>query len=140
MSLRAIPLIAIAFILYNILEVFNLDLNHPIFALPMPSGHLPEHPVKWTFTWGDLLIITTLACLFIELLKSTFATASSMVDHALSLVLMMVCLVEFLLVEKAATSVFFVILFATMIDVIAGYTIGTAVARRSLNVGGNDNN
>jgi len=138
MSLRAIPLIAIAFILYNVLEFAGLDLNHAIFALPMPSGHLPEHPVKWTFTLGDLLIIITLVCLFIELLKSTFASASSMVDHALSLVLMMACLVEFLLVEKAATSVFFVILFSTMIDVIAGYTIGTAVARRSLNVGGDN--
>jgi len=139
MSLRAIPLIAIAFILYNILALFKVDLGHPIFAVPMPSGHAPDSPVKWTFTWGDLLIITTLVMLFVELLKSTFANASSLVDHALSLVVMMACLIEFLLVPQAATSVFFVILFATMIDVIAGYTIGTSVARRSLNVGGDNN-
>jgi len=145
MSLRAIPLIAISFILYNILALLKIDLGHcistaekactpPLFSVPMPSH------ANWTFTWGDLLIIITLVMLFIELLKSTFANASSLVDHALSLVVMMACLVEFVLVPQAATSVFFVILFATMIDVIAGYTIGTSVARRSLNVGGSDNN
>ena len=133
MTLRAIPLIAIAFILYNLLALVGVDLAKPIFALPMPSH------AKWTFTWGDLLIIITLLMLFIELLKSTFTSTSSLVDHALSLVLMMVCLVEFLLADKAATSVFFIILFATMIDVIAGYTIGISVSRRNLNIGSGDN-
>ena len=132
MTLRAIPLIAIAFILYNILALVGVDLSKAIFAIPMPSH------AKWTFTWGDLLIIITLVMLFIELLKSTFASTSALVDHALSLFIMMACLIEFLLVDKAATSVFFVILFATVIDVIAGYTIGTSVARRSLNVGGDN--
>ena len=134
MTLRAIPLIAIAFIIYNALAVVGIDLNHAIFALPMPSSR-PDALVKWTFTWGDLLIIITLLMLFIELLKSTVSTTSSLVDHGLSMLVMIVSLIEFILVPKAATSVFFVILFATVIDVIAGYTIGTSVARRSLNVG-----
>ena len=138
MSLRAIPLIAIAFILYNVLALVGVQFNHEIFSLNMPSGRPPENPVKWVFTWGDLLIIITLAMLFVELLKSTYSTTSSLVDHGLSLIVMIICLIEFILVPKAATSVFFIILFATMIDVIAGYTIGTSVARRSLNVGGDN--
>ena len=138
MTLRAIPLIAIAFILYNVLALVGVQFNQEIFAVNMPSGRPPESPVKWVFTWGDLLIIITLAMLFVELLKSTYSTTSSLVDHGLSLIVMIVCLIEFILVPKAATSVFFIILFATMIDVIAGYTIGTSVARRSLNVGGDN--
>ncbi len=47
-----------------------------------------------------------------------------------------VCLVEFIVVKQAATSVFFLIMVATLIDVIAGYTIGIRVARRDLNIGG----
>ena len=133
MSLRAIPLIAIAFILYNLMALIGVDLSKPIFALPMPSH------ARWTFTWGDFIIIVTLVMLFIELLKSTFTSTSTLVDHALSLVIMMACLVEFLLVDKAATSVFFIILFATMVDVIAGYTIGISVSRRNLNIGSGDN-
>ena len=70
MTLRAIPLIAVAFILYNVIALTGIDLNKAIFSLPMPSGRLPDNPVKWVFTWGDLLIIITLLMLFIELLKS----------------------------------------------------------------------
>jgi hypothetical protein len=137
MSLRAIPLIAIAFILYNAMALSGVQFDGKVFEIPMPSSR-PGAEVFWKFTWGDLLIIITLTMLFIELLKSTYSTTSSLVDHGLSLLVMVVCLVEFILVPKAATSVFFIILFATMIDVIAGYTIGTSVARRSLNVGGDN--
>ncbi len=139
MTLRAIPLIAVAFILYNVIALTGIDLNRAIFSLPMPSGRLPDNPVKWVFTWGDLLIIITLLMLFIELLKSTYTSTSSLVDHALSMLVMIVALIEFLLVPKAATSVFFIILFATVIDVIAGYTIGIRVAKRDVSFGGGDN-
>jgi hypothetical protein len=138
MSLRAIPLIAIAFILYNLLALVGVDLGTKIFSLPMPSGR-PDAPVTWSFTWGDLLIIITLVMLFIELLKSTYTSTSSLVDHGLSMLVMIVCLIEFLLVPKAATSVFFIILFATLIDVVAGYTIGIRVAKRDVSFGGGDN-
>lgn len=139
MTLRAIPLIAIAFILYNVVALAGLDLTSKLFSLPMPSSRLPDSPVYWTFTWGDLLIIITLVMLFIELLKSTYTTTSSLVDHALSMVVMIVCLIEFLLVKQAATSVFFIILFTTVIDVIAGYTIGIRVAKRDVSFGSSDN-
>lgn len=138
MTLRAIPLIAIAFILYNVIALVGVDLNKAIFSLPMPSGR-PDAPVKWIFTWGDLLIIVTLLMLFVELLKSTYTSTSSLVDHALSMIVMIVSLIEFLLVPKAATSVFFIILFATVIDVIAGYTIGIRVAKRDVSFGSGDN-
>ena len=39
------------------------------------------------------------------------------------------------MVQQAAHSVFFLILVAALIDVIAGYTIGIRVARRDLNIG-----
>lgn len=138
MTLRAIPLIAIAFILYNVLALIGVDFSNKIFSLPMPSGRPPENPVNWVFTWGDLLIIVTLLMLFIELLKSTYTSTSSLVDHALSMIVMLVCLVEFLLVPKAATSVFFIIMFAALIDVIAGYTIGIRVAKRDVSFGGGE--
>ena len=129
MTLRAIPLIAIAFILYNIAAIAKVDLRHVLFALPMPST------AKWEFTWGDLLIIITLILLFVELLKSTYPTTSSLVDHGLSMLVMIGCLIEFLLAKDAGTSVFFVILVATVIDVIAGYSISISAARRNLNIG-----
>jgi hypothetical protein len=134
MSIRAIPLIVIAFILYNVMIMLGHGteaLNNHIFTMHMMSGG------DWTFTWGDLIILITLFLLFIEIVKSTYTSTSTLIDHGLSMVVFIACLIEFLLVKQAAHSVFFIILVSTLIDVIAGYTIGIRVARRDLSIGAN---
>ncbi|SRR5258705_7272761 len=138
MSLRAIPLIAVAFILYNVIVLLGGSappaevLARRIFEVPMLHS---DPNIKWVFTWGDFLILIVFVLLFIELLKSTYTSTASLLDHGLSMVLFVVCLIEFLLAKQAATSVFFFITMATMIDVVAGYTIGIRVARRDLSIG-----
>jgi hypothetical protein len=134
MSLRAIPLMALAFILYNVLALTGLDLQRVLFSVPMPSN------VSWAFRVSDLIILITMVLLFIELLKSTYTSASSLVDHGLSMLITIACLIEFMLVPQAATSAFFFILIATIIDVIAGFTIGIRVAKRDIgfSAGGGD--
>jgi hypothetical protein len=135
MSLRALPLMVIPFILYNIVAVFagsgpaTGPLNAKIFALPMLRG------ATWTFTWGDFILLVTL---FAELVKATYTSSVSLVDHGLSMLVFVACIVEFLVVNQAATSVFFLIMVASLIDVVAGFTIGIRVARRDLSIGGAD--
>lgn len=147
MSLRAIPLMVFAFLLYN-LVVFSMGaedasgtlcaagsfcpavaLQKPIFSIGLLSGG------KWTFAWGDFIMLVTLVLLFAEIVKATFSSTSTLIDHALSMLVFIALLVEFLVVPQAATSIFFLILIAALIDVIAGYTIGIRVARRDLNIG-----
>jgi hypothetical protein len=138
MSLRALPLMVIPFILYNIVAVFagsgpaTGPLSAKIFALPMLRG------ATWTFTWGDLILLVTLIVLFAELVKATYTSSVSLVDHGLSMMVFVACIVEFLVVNQAATSVFFLIMVASLIDVVAGFTIGIRVARRDLSIGGAD--
>ncbi|HEX6611982.1 MAG TPA: hypothetical protein VF051_14485 [Hyphomicrobiaceae bacterium] len=135
MSLRAIPLIIIPFIIYNVIALLGGDVpaddifRKPLFNLPMLSG------ARWTFSWSDLLILLTMALLFAELIKSTYTATSSLVDHGLSMLVFIACLVEFLIVPQAATSVFFFIMTATLVDVVAGFMIGIRTARRDLNIG-----
>jgi hypothetical protein len=90
----------------------------------------------WRLTIGDVVSIMTLVLLFVELIKSTRTGGSSIIDHALSTILFMICLVEFLVVKEAATSVFFFILVVTLIDVIAGFSITIRAARRDFGYGG----
>jgi len=73
--------------------------------------------------------------LFAELIKSTYTATSSLVDHGLSMLVFIACIVEFLIVPQAATSVFFFIMTATLVDVVAGFMIGIRTARRDLNIG-----
>jgi len=133
MSVRALPLLVFSFILYNVFVMAGggvESLSDPILKdIHMLSGG------QWSFTRGDLILLITLILLFIELVKSTFTTTSTLIDHALSMVVFMAVGAEFLMVAQAASSVFFFILIACLIDVIAGYTIGIRVARRDLNIG-----
>ena len=137
MSLRALPLIIIAFITYNVIVLFGQNipayevLGKPIFTVPMMRG-----TVRWPFTLGDLLILMTMLLLFVELIKSTYTSSMQMIDHGLSMLVFIACLVEFLLVDRAAPSVFFFIMVAALIDVVAGALIGIRTARRDLNIGG----
>ena len=134
MSIRAIPLIVIAFILYNIVVLFGRGpeaLDATIFNMKLLSGGI------WNFRVADLLMLITLILLFIEILKSTYTTSSTLIDHGLSMLVFIACGIEFLTVPHAATSVFFLIMAATLIDVIGGYTIGIRVAKRDLSIGGN---
>lgn len=136
MSLRAIPLIVLPFLIYNIIVFFSGTVD--VLAKPVA----PEVPMlsggKWTFTWGDLIVLMLLVVLFIEILKSTYTSTISLLDHGLSMLVFVACLVEFLIVPQAATSVFFFIVATALIDVIAGYTIGIRVARRDFQIGGGD--
>ena len=133
MSLRSLPSIVLAFILYNVVVFVSGGpdvLKSSLFELNMLSGGV------WQFTVGDLIILMTLFLLFAEIVKSTYTSTSSLVDHGLSMVVFIACIVEFLLVPQAATSTFFLIMVATAIDVVAGFTIGIRVARRDLAIGG----
>jgi hypothetical protein len=139
MSIRSLPLIVFAFIAYNIVVLFGggpaeETLRRVLFSLPSIRGG--ENAPTWTFTWGDLLILITMLLLFVEIVKATYTSTASLLDHGLSMLVFIACLVEFLLVDAAFTSVFFLIMVATLIDVVAGYTIGIRVARRDIGFGG----
>ena len=136
MSLRAIPLLIFVFLFYNVIVLFGGGtdpdevLRQVVLPIPMLNGH------TWTFSWGDLVILLLLIMLFVELLKATYTSSASLLNHGLSMLVFVVCLIEFLMVRQAQTSVFFFIVVATLIDVRAGYTIGIRVARRDLSIGG----
>jgi hypothetical protein len=132
MSLRSIPLLVIALIVYNaVVFMFGID---SLGNLALPEINMLSGGV-WRFTWSDAIILLTLILLFIELVKATYTTSSTLVDHGLSMIVFIICIVEFLLAPQAATSTFFLLMVATAIDVIAGFTIGIRVARRDLAIG-----
>lgn len=134
MSLAALPLTIIPFILYNLLMITGVDLNGSLVGsgITMMSGGV------WVFTWSDLLLLIGMVVLFIEIVKATYTGTASMIDHGLSMVVFIAFLVEFLLVSQASSSTFFLLMMASLIDVIAGFTIGIRVAKRDIGFGAGD--
>lgn len=135
MSLRSLPVTVIPFILYFVFVLAGLDLGGSLSGADgwkMMSGGV------WKLTWGDVILVITMLSLFIEILKATYTSTASLVDHGLSMVLFIGALIAFLMVPQAATSVFFLLMVALLIDVIAGFTIGIRVAKRDIGFGGGD--
>ncbi|MBA4807267.1 hypothetical protein [Brevundimonas sp.] len=138
--LTAIPLLLIPVVLYNIVVLFGASgnagmtqadavLRDPLFSLPMASG------AQWSIGWGDLILFLGLILLFFELIKSTSSQKVAIVNHALSMILFIVVLVEFLLVRGFATSTFFLIVVMILLDVLAGFIVTIIAARRDLDLG-----
>jgi hypothetical protein len=85
---------------------------------------------------GDILIALAILLLCGEVLKSTRIGIRTVVDHALSLILFLGMLVEFLLVKQAATATFFLLLVVSFIDVLSGFAVTLRSAQRDLTVEG----
>ncbi|MCV6603313.1 MAG: hypothetical protein OIF54_17410, partial [Cohaesibacter sp.] len=130
-----IPLLIAPLAIYNAFAfgLFGTSIGDPwsapIFTIEMISD------ARWTLTLGDVMIVAALVLLFIEILKATRTGMGSIVDHILSTLVFVIYLIEFLLIRETATSVFFILMIISAIDVIAGYSVTIRSARRDLTMG-----
>jgi hypothetical protein len=132
--LAAVPWIAVALIVYDI-AVFGFAgsgvagaqalMQSEIVTVPLMSG------ARWSLSIGDAIILLTLVFLFVELMKAARRRGISLTDQALSTIILIICVIQFLMVPKAATSVFLIITVAALIDVIAGFFIALRPSRRT---------
>jgi hypothetical protein len=119
------PLLIVPIVIYAILSYITpLAWDSEVTSIRMISGGI------WKVTLSDLLLAFSLICLFFEIFKSTRHGTRAIVDHMLSTLVFICALVGFLLVDKAATSTFALILLICLVDVIAGYTVSIKIAQR----------
>jgi len=128
--LSSIPLLAFVIIAYVAFAAGGADFTLTRFTVPMPSGAV------WNISLGDMMLAFSLFVLFFEVLKSTRTGGNSVVDHALSMMVFVACLILFLVWPPAGTSLFFLIMLTTLVDVIAGFSVTIRSARRDYSVGG----
>jgi hypothetical protein len=136
--LAALPLLALPVLLYNLLALTIVGgfagtaaadrLSARLFTIPMASH------AGWSVSLGDLLLAGSLVVLFVELLKSTTSRQVAIVNHSLTMVLFIGCLVEFLLFPAFATSTFFLLALMVLLDVLAGFIVTIVASRREIDV------
>lgn len=132
----ALPLLALPVVVYNLIALTftgglkaadaSPRLTQPLFSIAMPSHG------QWPVSLGDLVLVASLIVLFIELLKSTTSRTAAIINHSLSMVLFIGCLVEFLLLPAFATSTFFLLMVMVLLDVLAGFIMTIVAARRDI--------
>ena len=128
--LSSVPLLAFVVIAYVAFAAGGADFTLTRFTVPMPSGAV------WNISLGDMMLAFSLFVLFFEVLKSTRTGGNTVVDHALSMMVFVACLILFLVWPLAGTSLFFLIMLTTLVDVIAGFSVTIRSARRDYSVGG----
>jgi hypothetical protein len=125
--LKSIPLLAAVLIIYNLIAFITpATLTGTVIDTGLVSG------AQWIFSVNDLLLFLAIILLYIEIIKSTQTSTSSIVDHVLSMLVFIVFLMEFILVPQVGNSTFFLIMLISFIDVIAGFTITISTARRDI--------
>ena len=130
--MRHLPLLAIVVLIYNGLAFGSAgSLTQVVFAIPLPSGQ------TWSMSTAELLVAFGLLLLYLEILKATRTSTASIVDHILSLVVFLVCLLEFVLVPQLGNTPFLFITLMTLVDVVAGFTVTISSARRDIGLGPN---
>lgn len=138
------PLLAIPVIIYNLMAMTFRpseasatmgdaigDPNNPVATIGMVS-----EGASWAITSGDILIMLSMVFFFIEILKSTSTGTSTIANHAVSMLVFIVCLIEFLLFPHFATSAFFILTMMCLLDVLAGVIVTIIAARRDFSVDG----
>lgn len=137
------PLLTIPVIIYNLMAftfsgtrdgvamTMTDNINTPLWNLPMVS-----EGTTWAVSSGDLMIILSMGFFFVEILKSTSTGASTIANHAVSMLVFIFCLIEFLLLKNFSTSVFFILTIMCLLDVLAGVVVTIISARRDFTVDG----
>jgi hypothetical protein len=126
------PLLLIPFAIYNMIVFLTpgVSWTSPLTTVHMMSGQ------DWVLTWEDVLLAFAIFLLWVELIKSARIGARGAVDHILAVALFVAMLIEFLLVQKAATSTFFLLMAIALVDALAGFVVGMRTATRQIEVEG----
>src|ERR1700733_3730886 len=125
MFVLGFPLLLVPFAIYNMIAFLTpgVGWTSPVTTVDMMSGQ------DWVLTWEDVLIAFAIFLLWVEIIKSTRLGTRNVMDHILAIGLFIIMLVEFLLVSRAATSTFFLLMAIVLVDVLVGFIVGRRSAQ-----------
>ena len=129
----SIPLFAYVLIGANVAmlsgPVDQSMLNIIVYEVVLPSRR------SIVLTISDMFILGSLLVLYVEVFKATRVSNGTMIEHALSLVVFIVALIQFLIIPRLGNMTFLIVMLASFMDVILGFTVTISAAKRDLNLG-----
>ncbi|HEY0282356.1 MAG TPA: hypothetical protein VGC27_07025 [Rhizomicrobium sp.] len=135
---RVFPLMLIPVALYNLIVLFgNVIANNDMFHLLTKSFTVDMVSGEWAVSFSDVVLLLAILMLFIEVIKSSGTSRREMINNALSILVFVVALIEFIMLKGFATSAFFFITVLCLFDSIAGPTVTAVAAKRDIGLGSN---
>lgn len=105
-------------------------MNVILFEFDLPSQR------RIIMTISDAFILISVLFLYIETFKATRTSVLSIVDHALSLLVFVIFLIELLVVPRLGNTTFLIMTAASLMDVVMGFTVTISTAKRDIAFGG----
>ncbi len=127
---RAIPFLIFPALLYAAVALtmdhtaVQASLNDPFFQMVLPSGA----PFVVTRGYGFVMLAAFL--LFIEVVKSTRASNTALIENGLAFISFTISFILFLLHQAFGTIEFALIMIMMLIDFMAGFIVMAITARR----------
>lgn len=130
----SIPLFTYVLIAANVVmlagPVEQSMLNVIVYEFTLPSNRAV------ILTISDAFILGSFFVLYIEVFKATRVSTATQLEHAFSLVVFVVALVQFLIVPRLGNVTFMIIMMAALMDVVIGFTVTISTAKRDFTLGG----
>lgn len=130
--MRHVPLLVIPYLLYNgfaflIFADYAVGFREAnVFSVKMASG------ATFALSVSAAIILLALFLLAIEVVKAARIGRGSITDHVLATVLFVAFLVEFLLVPRAATATFVILMAIALVDLVCGFAVSIRTATRDV--------
>jgi hypothetical protein len=125
-TLRVMPLMAFPLMVF-ILCALGLGAGwtaSTFFEADMFSG------VHWIISSGDAFVFAALLVLFVEIVKAVNTGATEILNHGLSMLVAVTCIILFVTTSAFTNSTFFIFTSMSFVDVVAGFVITIVAARR----------
>ncbi|MFK7892380.1 MAG: hypothetical protein AB8B63_16300 [Granulosicoccus sp.] len=129
----SIPLFLYVLIVANVVMLTGSP-NESLLNVIMFEFGLPSMRTV-VLTVSDCFILTSVFFLYVETFKATRTSVSSIIDHAFSLLVFIVALIEFLVIPRLGNVTFLIITLAALMDVVMGFTVTISTAKRDFSVG-----
>ena len=123
---QSFPLLAASLAIYAFFDLTSSHdwYQHHWFSVQLMSGDI------WQITGGDTFLGMSMILLFVELVRATRSGGESIVNHALSVLVFIACLLLFFTKPGYGNSTFFSLMAMTLLDFMAGFIITAMTARR----------
>ncbi len=132
--MRNIPYTIIPLILFNLIAFIAPNAVRPDWSEDIATLRLFSDAL-WQLTAGDLLVVVGLLALLGEVFRSTSLAKTALTNHLFSILILIIFVVEFAVVDRAANSPFFILTIVALTDVLTGVVVTVRLASRDITFG-----
>lgn len=131
MIFKSIPTFTYILIVYNALAFIGGNgelLDTAWLDFTLMSG------AQFRFTIEHTLLSLGVILLFVEIYRATLPSRASVLNHAISMIVLITFIVEFTVARQLGRPGFFILGLMSFLDVVAGFTISISAARRDVSI------